>query len=181
MQKIVDNHRVIEIIPPANYENLEEQSKFTWIHRFQLGEISIIKPQTEDGGVLTPNMCRLRNLNYSASIYINIEHTLSRVEHLQNRHDGSGATREQVFSKERFEGLHLCDIPVMLKSEYCHLVNSTEKECCAFDECPYDNGGYFVVNGSEKVRVYIIVVLISLTRILILMSFYLILHLTDCH
>jgi hypothetical protein len=39
----------------------------------------------------------------------------------------------------------------MLRSSYCSLSGFTEKELTDVGECPYDSGGYFVINGSEKV------------------------------
>ena len=39
----------------------------------------------------------------------------------------------------------------MLRSNKCVLANKSEAEMCAMDECPLDPGGYFIVNGTEKV------------------------------
>ncbi len=45
----------------------------------------------------------------------------------------------------------LCDIPIMLRSSFCALHDQTDNEIMGMGECPYDQGGYFIVNGSEKV------------------------------
>ena len=42
-------------------------------------------------------------------------------------------------------------VPVMLRSTYCTLANLSDDDLIAFGECPYDQGGYFIINGSEKV------------------------------
>ena len=39
----------------------------------------------------------------------------------------------------------------MLRSTYCILSESNDRELTDLGECPYDQGGYFVINGSEKV------------------------------
>lgn len=39
----------------------------------------------------------------------------------------------------------------MLRSSYCALYQKTEYELIEREECPYDQGGYFIINGSEKV------------------------------
>ena len=39
----------------------------------------------------------------------------------------------------------------MLHSSHCHLYGKSEKELSLLGECIYDNGGYFIVNGREKV------------------------------
>lgn len=44
-------------------------------------------------------------------------------------------------------------IPIMLRSTYCLLNGLTDRDLCELNECPLDPGGYFIINGSEKVRV----------------------------
>lgn len=39
----------------------------------------------------------------------------------------------------------------MLRSSYCSLYHLSEKDLTEMGECPYDQGGYFIINGSEKV------------------------------
>lgn len=39
----------------------------------------------------------------------------------------------------------------MLRSKYCSLYSLTNSELAESRECPLDPGGYFVINGSEKV------------------------------
>lgn len=41
----------------------------------------------------------------------------------------------------------------MLQSSYCNLHESSENDLTDLHECPYDQGGYFIVNGSEKVLI----------------------------
>lgn len=42
-------------------------------------------------------------------------------------------------------------IPIMLRSTYCLLSGLTDRDLCELNECPLDPGGYFIINGSEKV------------------------------
>lgn len=42
-------------------------------------------------------------------------------------------------------------IPVMLRSQYCLLHDFNERDLIFLNECPLDAGGYFIINGSEKV------------------------------
>lgn len=42
----------------------------------------------------------------------------------------------------------------MLRSAFCTLTGHTDAELTEMGECPYDQGGYFVINGSEKVLGY---------------------------
>jgi DNA-directed RNA polymerase II subunit RPB2 len=41
----------------------------------------------------------------------------------------------------------------MLRSSFCILAGLREKELYDLNECPYDSGGYFIINGSEKVLI----------------------------
>ena len=44
-------------------------------------------------------------------------------------------------------------VPIMLRSTYCILHELGDKELFDLNECPYDSGGYFIINGSEKVLI----------------------------
>lgn len=41
----------------------------------------------------------------------------------------------------------------MLRSQFCILSELGENELYDLNECPYDSGGYFIINGSEKVLI----------------------------
>lgn len=41
----------------------------------------------------------------------------------------------------------------MLRSSYCVLSNLTDRDLTELNECPLDPGGYFIINGSEKVLI----------------------------
>lgn len=44
-------------------------------------------------------------------------------------------------------------IPIMLRSTYCLLNNLVDRDLTELNECPLDPGGYFIINGSEKVLI----------------------------
>ena len=44
-------------------------------------------------------------------------------------------------------------IPIMLRSTYCLLSGLNDRDLTELNECPLDPGGYFIINGSEKVLV----------------------------
>ena len=97
------------------------------------------KPQwiNVDGSVqeVTPMECRLRNLTYSVPVRVK----------LIIQHEATGITKEQDFK--------LMDLPVMLKSEIDPLGKYSREELISLGEDPDDPGGYFIINGSEKVLV----------------------------
>lgn len=41
----------------------------------------------------------------------------------------------------------------MLRSTYCLLNGLTDRDLTELNECPLDPGGYFIINGSEKVQI----------------------------
>ena len=41
----------------------------------------------------------------------------------------------------------------MIRSKLCHLSDYNDKKIIQNKECLYDQGGYFIINGSEKVIV----------------------------
>lgn len=80
----------------------------------------------------TPHECRLRDITYSAPILVDIEYAR-----------GNQRIRKQNLTIGR--------MPIMLRSENCSLFNKSYADLVKAQECPIDSGGYFVVNGSEKV------------------------------
>ena len=49
--------------------------------------------------------------------------------------------------------IHIGDIPVMVKSNACILYNFPDEKLIEYGEDPLDPGGYFIINGSERVIV----------------------------
>jgi DNA-directed RNA polymerase II subunit RPB2 len=55
---------------------------------------------------------------------------------------------------ERVSEVPLGRIPIMVRSYVCWLSNvQTGKEFASLGECEFDEGGYFVVHGTEKVLI----------------------------
>lgn len=89
---------------------------------------------------LFPNECRLRDLTYDAQAQVTLGVELYR----------PGAdTPHDTFLRN----VELGRIPIMLKSMRCNLSGKDEDELPRLNECPHDQGGYFVINGTEKVLI----------------------------
>lgn len=94
---------------------------------------------------LYPQEARARGLTYSCHVMIDVEHAVYDVVT-----DAAGNTTETLaMPKTVYREVPLLSIPVMLRSQYCHLSNLRNLE--AFKECEYDQGGYFIVRGNPKV------------------------------
>ena len=81
---------------------------------------------------VTPQECRLRDLNYSAPITVDVEYTRGN---------------QRVIRKD----LPIGRMPIMLQSSNCVLTGKSPAELASLKECPFDPGGYFIVRGTEKV------------------------------
>ena len=97
----------------------------------RVGHKSTSKPGVKEV-ILPPHECRLRDLTYSAPIYVDVEYTRGR----------------KII---RHNDLEIGRMPVMLRSNKCMLEGMSEASMAQVEECPLDPGGYFVVNGTEKV------------------------------
>lgn len=147
LQEIVDEHPPIIITPQSQYRPDEQvDTRVRYVLKF--GQLSLSRPSVEEReGVargLWPNEARLRNLTYSSPVFVDAEQKVYRIED-----DGSETlVHETVYSR-----LPLAKIPIMLRSEYCWTHNISERELQSAGECVYDQGGYFIINGMEKVLV----------------------------
>jgi DNA-directed RNA polymerase III subunit RPC2 len=88
--------------------------------------------RSEWNSTVTPNECRLRDSTYAAPILVNISYWR-----------GVREVRRKAVSIGR--------LPMMLRSSRCVLTDKAEKDMSLLHECPLDPGGYFIVNGTEKV------------------------------
>lgn len=92
--------------------------------------------------VLTPQECRLRGINYSAALYVDLHVVCKSV---------ISKTPMEVSSNEKFiNNVPIGKIPIMVNSKFC---TTHSLPIVSQGDCRYDYGGYFIVNGTEKVIV----------------------------
>ena len=103
---------------------------------------TITKPMTStDSGarvILCPNEARIRNLTYQGKLHADVITTVTRPE------------GEETIRHPR---LFLANIPVMVRSSMCSLEGMGKGDRITNGECGDDVGGYFIVNGNERVLV----------------------------
>ncbi|MCD6139378.1 MAG: DNA-directed RNA polymerase subunit B [Thermococcus sp.] len=85
---------------------------------------------------LYPIDARIRNLTYSAPVFLGMIPVVKGIE-------------------QELVEVRIGELPVMLKSKICRLYNLSDEELIAHGEDPKDPGGYFIINGSERVIVSI--------------------------
>ena len=112
----------------------------------EIGTPTIHFQEKNDIRVLYPNEARLRNLTYASNVYADIVVKITYTNELREIQDISPPM-------DTFKKWPLFKIPIMLHSRYCILHNKPNVFLREAGECPYDNGGYFIVDGSEKVLI----------------------------
>ena len=90
---------------------------------------------------LTPHVLAVPR--YSAPLFVDVTKTVTT-----RQEDGNVETEVETHLKQ-----YLGRIPIMLRSTYCNLHGHTDNELTRLGECVFDSGGYFVINGSEKVLI----------------------------
>jgi len=125
LQQIIDEIEGITIEVPGHTYDIK------------FGNIDVGEPKVvEVDGTLRevyPREARIRNLTYSASLFLEIV-----------LNEGG---------KETYEQVNIGDLPIMVKSDLCLLSKHTPDELVQLGEDPQEVGGYFIVNGSERVIV----------------------------
>ena len=107
----------------------------------ELNNMNIEKPYyTENNGcskLMTPMIARLRNCTYSLTIIISIK---------INIYNYNSKDEIDLVSSKDINDVILGKIPIIVKSKYSTIDIKRE-------ECKYDVGGYFIINGNEKVLI----------------------------
>jgi len=102
-----------------------------------LGKVDIGKPQiTEADGsssLIMPSDARLRNLTYSAPV--TLELTVKKEDQIDS------------------EIVEIGRIPIMVKSNACNTYELSKDDLIKNFNDPLDTGGYFIINGNERVMV----------------------------
>lgn len=108
--------------------------------KIKLGEFKIGEPSVKeaDGSIrnILPLEARIRNLTYAAPMYVEMTSILNNIE-----------SNPVV--------VNFGDIPVMVKSKICPLSSMSRQQLIEAGEDPDDPGGYFIINGTERILVLV--------------------------
>jgi DNA-directed RNA polymerase II subunit RPB2 len=133
LQNIIDNDNKIEI---------DVQDKFKYI--IEMYDIHVDKPTILNNNrnitQIMPNECRLRDMSYTSNVYVTI------IEKKCDKHNN-------ILEKNVHTRILIAQLPIMLQSCKCNLNNITVENRVKNGECRYDKGGYFIINGKERVLV----------------------------
>ena len=133
MQEVVDEKGTID----TDIGDKEGQEP-VWV---ELGDVRMVTPRVReaDGSeeLLYPQEARLRNITYSAPVFM--EMTIMR-----------GGIEEEIRMVDSSE-TKVGRMPVMVGSNKCNITGFSDEDLVEIGEDPADPGGYFIVNGSERV------------------------------
>ncbi len=119
---------VVPTIIPQEVESFVIKLKKIWIEKPTIIEADGSKRE------VFPCEARLRALTYSSPIFLEVSAYVDDVQ------------------RESFVSM-IGKIPIMLRSKYCHLNGLKREELISKGEDPDDPGGYFLINGNERVMV----------------------------
>ena len=140
---MIDNHLIPFL---ENNENIFDETKIgdkIYRYRFKLENI-YVRPALNENGTLLMYPMDARNKNSTYSIKI-----IAKISQIQEIYD----LNKKEIILERVIGAPvekdiIAILPNMVRSKYCSLEISKDYNK---NECEYDPGGYFIVNGSEKI------------------------------
>jgi len=105
-----------------------------WMGGKNADKLKWVAPTDEMGNAVLPHGCRLDNTTYAVTLIADLE-----VDYVFPE----GRTVTKVFT-----AFELGKIPLMLRSRLCYL---TGVDGYTVGECRFELGGYFIIDGSEKV------------------------------
>tara|TARA_B110001452_G_scaffold267499_1_gene277683 strand:+ start:417 stop:4670 length:4254 start_codon:yes stop_codon:yes gene_type:complete len=90
-----------------------------------------------------PNEARLRNMTYGTTLHVDVVIVYS----MKDDKDDLKITETTL------ENIYFGKLPIMLNSDLCILNGLTSQVKFNMGECKNDKGGYFIINGKEKVLI----------------------------
>jgi DNA-directed RNA polymerase II subunit RPB2 len=100
------------------------------------GTIKYVSPIDEEGIAILPHACRLENKTYTFEVRADILAEYDYGDEVQTK---------------TFSDILICRIPLLLKSSFCYLRPMTPEQLYDAGECKFELGGYFIINGQERV------------------------------
>jgi len=144
--------RTVDMFNPVKIASDQDYDKTTRKHRLEIEvtftNLYLSRPQIHENTgatkILFPQEARLRNFTYASMMTVDMN-----VKYIVR---GSGTDSEQQVTTHHkvFPKIQIGKMPIMLKSCICVLTQHKHLDHNITGECPYDAGGYFIINGSEK-------------------------------
>ena len=115
------------------------------------GKPIIYDYNSETGGhahFMYPNEARLRNMTYGATIHVDVDVV---IEFPNTQPNAASEGRPFETMEYTLPRVYLGRFPIMVHSDLCILKGLSTQVRFYAGECRNDHGGYFIINGKEKV------------------------------
>ena len=154
--------RTIDMFNPVRIVSDQDYDKATHTHRLEIevsfANLYLSRPQIHENTgatkILFPQEARLRNFTYASMMTVDM--AVKYIVRGNGNGGGCGGTGgmstggDITIHHKVFPKIQIGKLPIMLKSCICVLSQHKHLDHNVTGECPYDAGGYFIINGSEK-------------------------------
>ncbi len=113
--------------------------------RFYYGK-PVIYDDNDREHIMYPNEARLRNMTYAFTVHLDVE-----VDFVIKVYDEADQVVYETVETKEIPKIYLGKFPIMLQSDMCILKGLSPEVRYNMGECRNDKGGYFIVDGKEKV------------------------------
>lgn len=160
--------RTVDMFNPVRIVSDQDYDKASHTHRLEIevsfANLYLSRPQIHENTgatkILFPQEARLRNFTYASMMTVDMA-----VKYIVRGNPGASSSSvgagggsvsgganggDITIHHKIFPKVQIGKLPIMLKSCICVLSQHKHLDHNVTGECPYDAGGYFIINGSEK-------------------------------
>jgi len=153
--------RTVDMFNPVRIVSDQDYDRVSHTHRLEIevsfANLYLSRPQIHENTgamkILFPQEARLRNFTYASMMTLDMS-----VKYIVRGNgggnggggNGGGNGGDITIHHKVFPKIQIGKLPIMLKSCICVLTQHKHLDHNVTGECPYDAGGYFIINGSEK-------------------------------
>ncbi len=148
------NNQITETLNMFNPINVTSSNDYIIEHKkhklsikIDLDNLYLYRPEIHENNgatkVMFPQEARLRNFTYNSNMTIDVN--IEITQYLDKE------MKKKEVKKKVLKKIHIGKMPIMIKSDLCVLKQYNHLNSKITGECTFDAGGYFIINGSEKV------------------------------
>ena len=145
IQKTIDMFNPVTIHSEHDYD--KDSNKYALEMIITFTNFHTYRPEIHENNGATklmfPHEARLRNFTYASAMTVDLNIKIIR-------RFGDNLNQSESFHKT-LKKIHIGKLPIMVKSDICVLRQYKHLNHKITGECYVDAGGYFIINGSEKI------------------------------